>query len=79
ERFTPEAEAARPDYAYFPFGGGPRVCIGNSFAMMEMQLILAAIAQRYRLRLAEGQGQPLVEPLIVLQPKGGIQLRVEPR
>jgi len=55
------------------------VCIGNSFAMMEMQLILAAIAQRYRLRLAAGQGQPLVEPLIVLQPKGGIHLRVEPR
>jgi cytochrome P450 len=44
ERFTPERAAARPAYAYFPFGGGPRICIGNSFAMMEAQLILATVA-----------------------------------
>ena len=51
ERFTPERSAARPAYAYFPFGGGPRMCIGNHFAMMEAQLILSTVAQRYQLRL----------------------------
>jgi cytochrome P450 len=51
ERFAPERSAGRPHYAYFPFGGGPRMCIGNNFALMEMQLILATVAQRYRLHL----------------------------
>ena len=54
ERFTPERSAGRPHFAYFPFGGGPRMCIGNNFALMEMQLILATIAQRYKLRLVPG-------------------------
>src|SRR6266699_5729559 len=59
ERFTPERSASRPHYTYFPFGGGPRVCIGNNFALMEMQLILATVAQRYKLRLVPGH---TVEP-----------------
>jgi cytochrome P450 len=76
ERFSPEREAQIVPYSYFPFGGGPRVCIGNSFAMMETQLMVATILQRYRLTLAPGQGKPALEPLLVLQPKGGIRVQV---
>ncbi len=79
ERFAPERADSIPDYAFFPFGGGPRVCIGNSFAMMEAQLILATVLQQYRLTLAPGQGEPEPEPLIVLRPKGGIRMRPAPR
>jgi cytochrome P450 len=54
ERFTPEQIASRPRYAYLPFGGGPRICIGNSFAMMQAQLALAMVVQRYKLQLVPG-------------------------
>ncbi|MGH7785493.1 MAG: cytochrome P450 [Candidatus Binatia bacterium] len=54
ERFTPERCAARPRFAYFPFGGGQRLCIGNEFALMEAQILLAMIAQRYRVDVAPG-------------------------
>lgn len=74
ERFTPENEARLHKFVYFPFGGGPRVCIGNSFAMMEMQLILATLAQQFSIRLAAGQGTPREVPLITLQPEGGLQV-----
>ncbi|HZG82885.1 MAG TPA: cytochrome P450, partial [Brevibacillus sp.] len=53
ERFAGDLLKRIPAYAYFPFGGGPRICIGNNFALMEAALLLATIAQRYRLRLAE--------------------------
>lgn len=55
ERFSAENEPNIPKYAYIPFGGGPRVCIGNAFAMMEAKLILATIAPRFRFALAPGQ------------------------
>ena len=73
ERFTPERSAGRPHFAYFPFGGGPRMCIGNNFALMEMQLILATIAQRYKLRLVPGHP---VEPeaLLSLRPRYGLPM-----
>lgn len=54
ERFRPEHSAARPRFAYFPFGGGPRLCIGNEFALMEAQILLAMIVQRYRVDVAPG-------------------------
>ena len=78
ERFTPEHTAERPHYAYFPFSSGPRMCIGSSFAMMEAQLILATIAQRYRLRLVPGHP---VEPqmLVTLRPKYGLQMTIHER
>ncbi|HJR07486.1 MAG TPA: cytochrome P450 [Pyrinomonadaceae bacterium] len=78
ERFLPERVAARPRYAYFPFGGGPRQCIGNNFALMEAQLVLACVASRYRLRLAPGQH---VEPeaSITLHPRRGIRMTLESR
>jgi len=75
ERWTPEFEKTLPRYAYFPFGGGPRVCIGNGFAMMEANLVLATILQRNQLRLTPGQ-QIIPEPVITLRPSNGIQMRV---
>lgn len=68
ERFAPERAAVRPRFAYFPFGGGPRVCIGNTFALVEAQLVLAMVTQAYQLRLFPGcQVEP--EALITLRPK----------
>ncbi|MCB8966639.1 MAG: cytochrome P450 [Ardenticatenaceae bacterium] len=78
ERFTPEQEAALPRYTYLPFGGGPRVCIGNSFALMEARLILATLAQRYRFRLAPDQVVAR-NPQITLSPKYGMHMRLEAR
>ncbi|MEZ4593646.1 MAG: cytochrome P450 [Chloroflexota bacterium] len=78
ERFTPEFEKSLPKFAYMPFGGGARVCIGNAFAMMEAQLILATIAQKQRLTLA--QTEPVqYNTQITLTPKNGIQMKVVAR
>ena len=78
ERFAPERAAERPRFAYIPFGAGPRICIGATFAMTEAILILATIAQRYRLRLKAGHP---VEPqgLITLRPRYGMQMILERR
>lgn len=83
EEFTPERFSGDflkriPQYAYFPFGGGPRVCIGNHFAMMEAVLILATIGQRYRLRMVDDT-IPVPEPLLTMRPKDGINMKVEKR
>ncbi len=77
ERFAPEREKSRHPYAYFPFGGGPRLCIGNNFALMEGVLILAAIGQRYRLDLVPGHPVE-VEPLITLRAKYGMRMTLHP-
>jgi cytochrome P450 len=78
ERWTPEAREARPKFAYFPFGGGARVCIGERFAWMEGVIVMAAIAQRWRLRLEPGQHvEPL--PLITLRVKNGLRMIPEAR
>lgn len=78
ERFAPHNEEQIHKYAYLPFGGGPRICIGNNFAMMEAKLILASIAQRYRLRLAPGHRvEP--EPLVTMRPKYGMKMILEAR
>jgi cytochrome P450 len=81
ERFDPSRflEAVeRPKFAYFPFGGGGRTCIGEGFAWTEGVLVLAAIAKRWRLRLAQ-PSPPVPQPRITLRPKGGIRLRVDAR
>lgn len=79
ERFTPEAKEARPQYAYFPFGGGPRRCIGEGFAWAEAVLIAATIARRWRLRIVPGRRIEL-KPRITLRPgAGGVPMRVEAR
>jgi cytochrome P450 len=78
ERFAPGWEERIPRYAYLPFGSGPRVCIGNGFAMMEARLILATIAQRYRLSLEPGQTVKPIQ-LVTLRPNGPIRMRVHRR
>jgi cytochrome P450 len=78
DRWTDEFMRQLPKFAYFPFGGGPRVCIGASFAMLEATLLLATIAQRFRLALVPGHS---VEPLasLTLRPKNGIKVTLSKR
>jgi Cytochrome P450 len=78
ERWTPEAREPRQKFSYFPFGGGPRVCIGESFAWMEGALVLATIAQRFRMRLAPGHPVEM-QPLVTLRPKHGMRMVLESR
>jgi cytochrome P450 len=76
ERFVPEQVASRPRHLYYPFGEGPHVCIGNNFAVMEMQLILAMTLQRFRLRLVPNHPIAL-HPEATLRPKYGMKMTVE--
>jgi cytochrome P450 len=73
ERWTEEAKASRPKFAYFPFGAGPRQCIGEGFAWMEGVLLLATIAQRWQFRLAPGQ-RVETKPVITLRPRHGMRM-----
>lgn len=68
--------ASVPKHAYFPFGGGPRICIGNAFAMMEMVLLLATMSQRFTF---ESETDVAIAPSVTLRPKGGLPLRVRRR
>lgn len=83
EQFKPErwldaaASAARPKMAYFPFGAGTRICVGEQFAWMEAMLVVATLARRWRLRV-DGP-DPALEPIITLRPKGGLAARLERR
>lgn len=72
ERFSPENKTTRPRFAYFPFGGGGRQCIGESFACMEAVLALATIAQRWRFQIDPTQRIEL-QPKITLRPRNGIK------
>jgi cytochrome P450 len=78
ERFSETAKQGRPQFAYFPFGGGPRVCIGEAFAKMEGLLVLAAVAQQVKLVLVPGQ-TVVPEPRMVLEPRNGIMMQVTRR
>jgi cytochrome P450 len=76
ERWTPEFKAALPRLAYFPFGAGPRQCIGESFAWMELVLVVAAFAQHWKLRLVPGH--PVVpRPLVTLRTRHGMRMTAE--
>jgi len=78
ERFAPERSADRPKFVYLPFGAGPRQCIGNQFALIEAQLVLATLAQQYRLTLVPGHRvDPW--PLITLRPRFGMVMTIEKR
>jgi len=75
ERFEPSRAAGRHRFAYFPFGGGPRVCIGNQFVLTEAQLILATILPRYQFSLLPG-ANVVPEPLITLRPRGKLLMTI---
>ncbi len=78
QRFLSGELDKQPKYAYFPFSGGPRVCIGKAFAMMEAQIILAAVSQRFRLTSMADDPVEL-EPTITLRPRNGLKMRIHPR
>ena len=78
ERFTPEREAERHPYAYFPFGRGPRACIGSNFAMLESLTAVAVLVQRFRFETVPGT-VALDTAGITLRPKGTVPVRLAPR
>lgn len=79
ERFANDAERRWHKFKYFPFGGGPRICIGNQFALVEGPLILATLGQGYRFELIDPERPVELEPQITLGPKGGMPLRLRRR
>lgn len=78
QRFDPDTPHDRPRFAYMPFGGGPHQCIGNTFALMEATLLLATVAQRYRLLLAPG-AVVKPQPQTTLRPAGGLPMLLQSR
>lgn len=78
ERWTEEAKAARPKFAYFPFGSGPRTCIGEAFAWMEGALLIATLAQKWQARLISNKPLQL-QPLITLRPKHPVMMTLQSR
>ncbi|MGB4100320.1 MAG: cytochrome P450 [Alphaproteobacteria bacterium] len=78
DRFAPEAVATRPKFSWFPFGGGPRLCLGFRFAQIESIVAIAMVVQRYRLCLVPGQNiAPM--PIITLRPNGAVLFNIRPR
>ena len=78
ERWTPGAAAERHRFAYFPFGAGTRICIGEQFAWTEALVVLATLARRWRPALVPG-ANVTPEPIITLRPRDGIPMTLHPR
>ena len=79
ERFSSENKKKHVPFSYIPFGGGPRLCIGNNFAMMEMQLIIAMIFNKYSFELIQDKDSIDIQPMITLRPKSGIVVKIKKR
>ena len=77
DRFAPEKTQGWHRFKYWPFGGGPRKCIGNNFAVVEMQLVVATVAQAYELLLVPGH-QVVVQPGLSLRQRDGVLVDVRP-
>jgi cytochrome P450 len=75
DRFAPGRVEDIPEYVYFPFGAGPHVCVGNTFAMMEITLVVATLVQRFHLELTPGQENLAPELKVSLRPKGGVWVK----
>ena len=75
-RWTEEAQTSRPRYAFFPFGGGPRICMGPVFAILEAKLVLATLLRHWRFRLADGQ-RVKIAPVLTLRPRYGMHMILE--
>lgn len=78
ERFLSERSQNRHKFAYFPFGGGPRLCLGNNFALIEAQLVMTRVLQSFRLHLAAG-AEVRPTPIATLQPRPGVPMKLEAR
>lgn len=74
QRFSPDISKESPRFSYIPFGGGPRLCIGDEFAMLEGQIVLAAILQHFRFTLV--RQEVAAEPLVTLLPRGGMWMKL---
>jgi cytochrome P450 len=79
ERWRADRIAGRPRFSYFPFGGGSRGCMGETFAWMEGVLVMAVLARRWRFRMVDESWVPELQPAITLKAKNGIPMRVEAR
>jgi cytochrome P450 len=79
ERFAGDAERDWPKFKYFPFGGGPRICVGNQFALVEGPLLLATLGQHFRFELSWPERPLVLDPRITLGPKGGMPMRFRRR
>ena len=69
---------ATPQFAYIPFGGGPRMCIGNHFTFTLLAMALAVIAQRFRITLCDDPAKISPDPSLALRPRGGLRVRLHP-
>ncbi|MDP7016981.1 MAG: cytochrome P450 [Pirellulaceae bacterium] len=78
-RFAPDREQQIPQYGYIPYGGGPRVCIGNTMSSMQLPLILANVLRRCRLRLAHPEQRLRIQASLALRPRGGLPMTIEMR
>jgi len=77
DRFSDENSKGRPTYAYLPFGGGPRLCIGNNFALLEMQLVLAILLRDFEVSLLAPDQMVVPDPMVTLRPRGGVKLKIK--